>query len=76
MSLRYEEQRALKITRDFLRLILTKDCPTRKKDLRERAWRCLKHYPFLDKTGRPMFSLDEFPCPEIEDHGANAREGT
>ena len=55
MSLRYEQHRALKMTREFLREILTGPrMPT--KALRERASRCLHHFPFLRESGKPMWT--------------------
>ncbi len=60
MSLRYEQYRSLLITRDFLRELLTVDgYPKTKREMRERAYRCLRHYPFLDEQGQPYWSLDE-----------------
>lgn len=66
MSLRYEQQRALWDTRLLLYDILAGNVG-KKADLRARAYRCLKHYPFLDSTGEPMFSQDGFPCPRLDD---------
>ena len=61
MSLRYEQYRSLLITRDFLRELLTVDgYPKTKREMRERAYRCLRHYPFLDEQGEPYWSQDEF----------------
>lgn len=34
--------------------------PLRKKALRKKAYSCLRHYPFLDEKGKPMFSNDDF----------------
>jgi hypothetical protein len=68
MSLRYEQQNALVKTQRLLRDILTVyRYPKTKKEMRERAYRCLKHFPFLDEYGAPMFSRDEFECPKIND---------
>lgn len=65
MSLRYEQYRALQITRDFLRGLIdprkTKRIPS---EIRKRAYRCLRHYPFLNDVGRPMFSHDTFNLEE------------
>ena len=61
MSLRYEQYRALLITRELLRDLLTTDkYPKTKREMRERVYRCLKHYPFLDEQGQPYWSRDEF----------------
>ena len=55
MTMPDEELRALKNTRDFLRHLLGSNVTTIRKEAREirdRAYRCLKHYPFdiyLDK---------------------------
>lgn len=70
MSLRYEQYRSLYITREFLVELLTGPrLPTRV--LREKAKGCLRHYPVLLENGEPMFSRDEFKCPNIEEavHG-------
>jgi len=58
MSLRYEQYRALKMTREFLHELMLSKKPIRKKELREGIRRCLRHYPFLEKNGKPMFSND------------------
>ena len=61
MSLRYEQYRALKTTQRFLRDLLTVEAyPKTKREMRERACRCLHHYPFLHESGQPMWSRDEF----------------
>ena len=61
MSLRYEQYRSLKITREFLyELLFTKTRPKTVKDLRAKAIRCLKHYPHLEESGKPIFSKDNF----------------
>ena len=60
MSLRYEQHRALKMTREFLHEIITSKEPLRKKALREKAYSCLKHFPLLNEKGKPIFSEDNF----------------
>jgi hypothetical protein len=61
MSLRYEQDNSLLITREFLLdLLNTKTRPKTVKELKERARRCLRHYPPLDKDGNPIFSNDTF----------------
>ena len=60
MSLRYEQHRALKMTREFLHEIIVSKEPLRKKALREKAYSCLRHFPFLDEKGKPIFSEDNF----------------
>jgi len=60
MSLKYEQKRALKQSRDFLRELLTVDgFPKSKKELRQRASNCLRHFPFLDKDNNPIWSNDD-----------------
>lgn len=67
MSLKYEQYRALYATKEFLRDLLNPHTyPNTKKEMRERASRCLKHFPYLDETGQPIFSSDEFECPVIK----------
>ncbi len=65
MSLKYEQYRALVRTRQLLRGILLNKAPVGKKDLRAAASSCLRHFPFLDERGAPMFSQDPFECPII-----------
>ena len=60
MSLRYEQYWALRNTREFLRLLLTPDRPKLVKDIKEQAYRCLRHFPHLTDAGEPMFSTDPF----------------
>lgn len=73
MSLKYEQYRALVKTQELLRDLLTVDqYPKTKKEMRDRAYRCLKHFPFLLDTGEPVFSQDEFECPKIKDYEINS----
>ena len=61
MSLRREQYWALRKTQDFLRDLLFPDTrPKKASELKERAYRCLKHFPHLDDDGKPMFSQDGF----------------
>jgi hypothetical protein len=61
MSLRFEQRRALLKARDLLRDLLHPSTrPKTVKELRERAGSALRHYPFLDERGEPMWSQDEF----------------
>jgi hypothetical protein len=61
MSLRYEQYHALKKTQAFLRdLLFTETRPKTASELKDRACRCLKHFPFLDADGKPLFSRDDF----------------
>lgn len=61
MSLRYEEYRALRKSRDLLGDLLN---PQRRPktigELKRRASEALHHFPFLDERGSPMFSDDNF----------------
>jgi hypothetical protein len=61
MSLRHEQYHALKKTQTFLRdLLFTDTRPKKASELKARAHSCLRHYPFLDDDGKPMFSKDDF----------------
>jgi hypothetical protein len=61
MSLRREQYYALKKTQTFLRdLLFTDTRPKKVSELKARAHSCLRHYPFLDNDGKPMFSRDGF----------------
>jgi len=35
-------------------------------ELKARAYSCLRHFPFLDERGEPIFSRDGFECPVIK----------
>jgi len=49
------------MTRDFLRDILYMKAKDMKaKEMREKASRCLHHFPFLTEHGAPMFSRDPY----------------
>lgn len=75
MSLRYENYYALYKTREFLRdLLHSSTRPKTGKELKDRAYSCLRHFPFLKDNGEPMFSQDEFPCPPIKPHEKNQEE--
>jgi hypothetical protein len=73
MSLRYEQYRALWETRRFLRELGYERKPIRTKETRDRARRCLRHFPFLFRTGAPLFSKDDFDTPPLS-HGTNDSE--
>jgi hypothetical protein len=61
MSLRAEQYYALRKTQAFLRDLLYKETrPKKAGELKERAYSCLRHFPYLDDNGKPMFSLDDF----------------
>jgi hypothetical protein len=61
MSLRFEQRRALLKARNLLRDLLHPSTrPKTVKELRERAYSALRHFPFLDERGEPLWSQDEF----------------
>lgn len=61
MSLRYEQYTSLKFTQEFLRDLLTvEDYPKTKREMRERASACLRHFPPLHSDGQPLWSQDPF----------------
>jgi len=61
MSLRYEQYNSLKRTWEFLRSLLAPGTrPKTVKELREKAYRCLRHFPTLHDTGQPLWSKDDF----------------
>ena len=67
MSLKYEQYNSLVKTQKFLRdLLFTDTRPKKVSELKERAYRCLRHFPHLKENGEPMFSGDDFPCPKIQ----------
>lgn len=60
MSLRQEQYRALKRTHEFLCNLMLPSRPKTAKEIKERAYACLRHFPFLDEHGKPHFSQDPF----------------
>ena len=61
MSLRSEQYVALKRTHSFLRDLMSSDTrPKTVQELKDRAYSCLRHFPFLDGHGKPKFSQDDF----------------
>jgi len=65
MSLRYEQCTAILRSRELLRELL--HAPGKKwtkKELRDRAYSCLRHFPMLSEQGMPIFSADEFTRPD------------
>ena len=61
MSLRYEQYNSLMRTQEFLcDLFSVEDYPKTKKEMRERASACLRHFPCLHENGQPMWSQDSF----------------
>lgn len=67
MSLMYEQRRALWETRKLLVKLSRGEIDH--IDAAKYATGCLRHYPYLDDTGKPMFSRDSFPCPNLEGGG-------
>lgn len=67
MSLKFEQYNSLVKTQKFLRdLLYTDTRPKKVSELKERAYRCLRHFPHLKENGEPMWSQDDFPCPKIQ----------
>jgi hypothetical protein len=61
MSLRFEQRRALLRSRELLYDLLNPQArPKTVKEMRHRASSALRHFPFLDERGEPMWSNDEF----------------
>jgi hypothetical protein len=59
MSIRSEQYRALKLTKEFIYdLFDPKKYPKTKKEMREKASRCTRHFPPLEESGKPIFSRD------------------
>ncbi len=57
MSLKHEQYNSLKYTQEFLYDLLDpKKRPKTQKEMKDRVRRCLRHYPFLDGKGKPLFS--------------------
>jgi len=61
MSLRYEQDSAIAATEKFLKSFFTGRKRTL-KELREEATKCLRHFPGIDKDGKPIFSQDNIKC--------------
>ena len=61
MSLRFEQRNALLKAWQLLRDLLHPSTrPKTVKELRQRASCALRHFPFLDERGEPMWSQDDF----------------
>lgn len=57
MSLRNEQYESLLKTRELLYDLLDpKKRPKNQREMKQRVSSCLRHYPFLEKDGKPMFS--------------------
>ena len=68
MSLRREQYMSLYMTREFLYdLMNSKTRPKSVNEMKQRASRCLRHFPHLHENGEPFFSADGFECPPIYD---------
>jgi hypothetical protein len=68
MSLKYEQYRSLYTTQKFLFEILSRPHSSwTAKELKEKASRCVRHYPVLKANGEPIFSQDKFDCPKIKE---------
>lgn len=75
MSLRAEQQYSLFKTQKFLRDLMHHSTrPKTVKEMRDRAYSCLKHFPFLDERGKPIWSRDGFECPVIKQYDENKPE--
>jgi hypothetical protein len=61
MSLRFEQRRALLRSRELLYDLLNpQKRPKTVKEMRQRVSSALRHFPFLDERGEPMWSQDDF----------------
>ena len=59
MSLRYEQHESLRRTKEFLfDLLRTDKRPKTVKEMKARVRKCLRHFPPLTETGKPLFSND------------------
>ncbi len=57
MSIKREQYYSLKLTREFLFEILSmKSREIKLSTLKQKASRCLRHYPALRDSGEPVFS--------------------
>lgn len=63
MSLRYEQYRSLVLTKKLLADL--RQGNYKKEEVKDRARRCLRHFPYLAKNGEPIFSRDDFECPDL-----------
>ena len=71
MSLKFEQYNSLLKTRKFLRDLLLPTRPKTAKEIKARAYSCLRHFPFLKENGEPMWSQDNF---HMDAPGAEERE--
>jgi hypothetical protein len=67
MSIRCEQYYSLYKTQNFLRSLLHHSTrPKTVKEISDQAYSCLRHFPFLNERGEPIFSRDGFECPVIK----------
>lgn len=65
MSLRYEQHAALKQSHQLLvDLLRAETRPKNMTELKSRVMGCLRHYPLLLDSGKPIWSKDEFTDPK------------
>ena len=61
MSLRHEQYHALLNCRALLHdLLSVSEYPQTKREMRKRALSCLRHFPPLALSGKPLWSQDPF----------------
>jgi hypothetical protein len=63
MSLRYEQHRALRLSRDLLTGIANGTVKRIQKAVRTQARLALRHFPFLTDENEPIFSRDNMRGP-------------
>jgi hypothetical protein len=59
MSRRREQRRSLLYSREFFRWLLENNTRWTKEQLRQEAYHCLRHFPYLQANGEPLWSQDE-----------------
>ena len=65
MSLRYEQHAAIKRSRQLLvDLLDPKTRPPTQAELNRRIHSCLRHFPMLEKSGKPIWSRDPYTDPK------------
>jgi hypothetical protein len=66
MSLKFEQRAALLKARELLYdLMNPQKRPKTVKELKRRASSALRHFPFLDERGEPLWSQDEFDDSQL-----------
>ena len=66
MSLKFEQRAALLKARKLLYdLMNPQKRPKMVKELKHRASSALRHFPFLDERGEPLWSQDEFDDSQL-----------